>query len=273
MSQSSPAENISSLVAGYVLGTLDDVEAEMFAQLVLEDPTVLEEVDQMQAVLEQTYAIEEIAPPSQLREKVLAASATSAAVAQPTSLFSQPLQPQPLQLPEPTVEQPHTRWRKAALATLATVLGLSALTNFVLWRQLNQQIATAPNNQTVEQSAESLDYRLTSTEPAETGTAEVTVDPASLTAQIQAQELPAIAPDKTYVLWAVLNPEAPFTTDEKGAILTTAFQVDEQGNASETTSVPAVFRQPELIVALGITVESADSPQSHTGAPVLLSPL
>lgn len=284
MSQSSPAENRSSLIAGYVLGTLDDAEAEAFAQIVMGDPTVLEEIDQMQSVLEQTYEIEEIAPPPQLREKVLAAASekvagqAAAAIAIPDPSFSKPLQSGPSQseilqsepsTPASFLERSPAHWLKVAALALATTLGLSAFANFVLWRQLNQQIATVPT----EQAAEPLIYTLSATELAEAGMAEVIVDPATLTAQVDAQELPAIAPNQTYALWAVLKPEAPFTTDAKGAILTTTFQVNEQGNTRKTTSAPAVFRQPELIAALGITVESASSPQSHEGAPVLLSPL
>lgn len=275
MGQSASTDQISLLLAGYVLGTLDAAEAEMFAQMVVEDPALVEQIDQMQQALESAYDMPELAPPPQLREKVLAA------VSHPEKRTN--LESAPAELPaEPIGIAPAPERRssvrtspslKAVAIALLTALGLSTFFNYMLWRSLKQQVVITPAPSPQEQTARSLIFQLSSTESSQPGTAEVSVNPNTLTAKINTSELPSIAPDEVYVLWTVLKPEAPFTTDAKGAILTTIFEVDEQGSASKTLSLPTVFQQPELIAALGITVELAESPQRHTGAPVLLSPI
>lgn len=281
MSQSASTDQISFLLAGYVLGTLDDAEAEIFAQIVIEDPALIEKIDQMQQALEEAYDMPEMAPPPQLKEKVLAAvSPLEPAALQPAAL--QPAQSklaetasvtsQPVK-PILAFQQRSFRQFKAAVIALLAALGLSAFFNYMMWRSLNRQIAIAPAPSSQAPASDPLTYTLTRTDLAGSGTAEVLVNPNTLTAELETSQLPAIATGEVYVLWTVLAPEAPFTTDEKGAILTTTFQVDEQGNARKTLEVPSVFQQPELVAALGITVESAEAPQAHAGAPVLLSPI
>jgi len=277
MGQSAPTDQISLLLAGYVLGTLDAAEAEMFAQMVIEDPALIEQVDQMQQALESAYDMPELAPPPQLKEKVLAAVVLNSE--QLTNRESTPAEPIGI---APAFEQRSSiqtsairtaRALKAIAIALLAALGLSTFFNYMLWRSLKQQVVITPILPPQEQTTRSLTFQLSSTESSQIGTAEVSVNPDTLTAKLNTSQLPSIADDEVYVLWTVLKPEAPFTTDAKSAILTTTFEVDEQGSTRETLAVPAVFQQPELIAALGITVEPAESPQSHTGAPVLLSPI
>ncbi len=271
MGQSAPTDQISLLLAGYVLGTLDAAEAEMFAQMVIEDPTLIEQVDQMQQVLESAYDMPELAPPPQLKEKVLAAVLKSEPPISLESTPSEPIGVAPAFERRSFIRTPYSL--KAVAIALLTALGLSTFFNYMLWRSLKQQVVITPVLPPQEQAARPLTFQLSSTESSQSGTAEVSVNPDTLTAKLNTSQLPNIAPDEVYVLWTVLKPEAPFTTDAKGAILTATFEVDEQGGVSKALSVPTVFQQPEFIAALGITVEPAASPQDHTGAPILLSPI
>ncbi|MGC1310200.1 MAG: anti-sigma factor [Phormidesmis sp.] len=290
MSRSTPSERILFLVSGYVLGTLEEAESEEFARSIIEDPTILEAVDQMQEALEQTYSPMAVEPPPQLREKVLIAQFANASVAvrPPQNMVQSMAQntaqntasaafaTTPSSLPPALSSQSArsaSRWLWVAASAIIVALGFS---NYGLWRSLKQQLASTPAQPTAEPLAAGqpaiapLTYRLTSTNAA-AGTAKVAVNTDRLTAQLDAAQLPELPPDQVYVLWAVLKPEAPFTTDSKGAVLTTTFRVGPEGSTNKTLAVPEVFQQPELVAALGITIESADAPQGHTGSPVLLS--
>ncbi len=54
--------------------------------------------------------------------------------------------------------------------------------------------------------------------------------------------MPALPPDKVYVLWTVLKKGAPFTTDKKNAILTEVFGVDAKGNVFKQITIPVAYR-------------------------------
>jgi hypothetical protein len=72
-------------------------------------------------------------------------------------------------------------------------------------------------------------------------------------------------------MWTVLEPNAPFTTDDKDAILTEVFRVDEQGNFTETVPVPVVYRVEGVVTNVAVTIEDAAAPQLHVGAPVVIA--
>ena len=270
MSQSAPTDQISLLLAGYVLGTLDTAEAETFAQLVVEDPTLIEHVDKMQQALEAAYDMPQIAPPSQLKEKVLAAVSSTEMI---TALEPAPATPTGIAPVNQRSFSRTSRRLKAVAIALFTALGLSTFFNYMLWRSLKQQVVITPILPPQEQTTPLLTYQLSSPKPLQLGTVDLVVNPDTLTAELTTSQLPAIADGEVYVLWAVLTSDAPYTTDEKNAILTTTFQVDSQGATRKDLIVPTVFQQPERIVALGITVESDKAPQNHEGSPVLLLPI
>lgn len=48
-------------------------------------------------------------------------------------------------------------------------------------------------------------------------------------------------------------------------------QVNAEGAASTTLTVPAVHRNPELVAKVAVTIEDAASPQQHTGSVVLIT--
>ncbi|MGB7084583.1 MAG: anti-sigma factor [Phormidesmis sp.] len=287
--QSTLSYRVSQLVAGYVLNTLDETEATEFAQMIGDDPDILQEIDQMQQALEHAWNIDETPPPSSMKSQVMAAAnlgraskqrpdtAQTAAPATEQVAIEQATTEQALS-PLPTASPARSptlwRWIQAGVVALIVALGLG---NYVLWRSLRAQIAIAPTPDQIpgqaDRIADRLSYTLSELEEAGPSQAEVTIDPDALTAQLTATQLPPLAPEEVYVLWTVLTPEAPFTTDSKGAILTATFQVDDDGNARKELTVPAAFRETDAVAALGITVESADAPQAHEGEPILLSPL
>ncbi len=284
MSQPAPSDRILFLVSGYVLGTLEASESAEFAQLISEDSTILREVDQLQQALEKAYDVVERDPPLQLRERVLAAASSvmekpvmetpvtqESTVNLAPSVLPSPAEPtEALSSRSPSVARSVMRSLWIAAAAAIAALGVS---NYVLWRQIRQQVAASPNPSVELPELNPLTYTLKSTTVAKVATAEITIYPETLTAQFDTSGLPQLPPGQVYVLWTVLEPKAPFTTDDKRAVLATTFEVNEQGNVSKAITVPSAFQQPQIVTALGITVESANAPQSHTGAPVLLARL
>ncbi|PZO22518.1 MAG: hypothetical protein DCF25_02640 [Leptolyngbya foveolarum] len=256
MSRSIPSDKRSSLVAGFVLNTLDELEAKEFGQLVASDPTLLEDVAQLQQSLETSYGIEEVAPPPMLRDRLLTSFSN-----QPPELAASS------DLPRSQTQPKRLRSRlTAAVATLAIALTLS---NYLWWQSSRQQMAQAPDSAVSDRQTQT--YKLDATEAGEGGTVLVEIDPATLTGTLIASDLPPISADQVYVLWTVLAPNAPYTTDSQSAILTTTFTVDSQGEGQKTLSLPSAFEQPSSVAALGITIESANAPQAHQGVPVLMN--
>ena len=263
MSRSTPSDKRSSLVAGFVLNTLDELEAEEFGQLVDSDPTLLEDVAQLQQSLETSYGIEEVVPPPMLRDRLLTSFAN-----QPTELAVHGDSPN---------SQPQIQHRRSRLTEIiATLLIAFTIGSWVGWYSSRQQIArslvpTANDSAPTSTSAATQTYQLNTTEAGVSGTVLVEIDPDTLTGTLTASDLPPIASDQVYVLWTVLTPNAPYTTDSKSAILTTTFTVDNQGESQENLALPSAFEQPSSVAALGVTIESANAPQAHEGVPVLLA--
>lgn len=118
---------------------------------------------------------------------------------------------------------------------------------------------------------EPLTYLLENPEATSTASALIVVNPNTLEAELTAQNLPALPPGKVYAVWTLPEENTPVTTDAKGAILTGIFQVEAGGLASANLTVPVVFRRPELVAKMAITVEDVTSPQQHSGSVLLIS--
>ncbi|NEP20277.1 MAG: hypothetical protein F6J97_25925 [Leptolyngbya sp. SIO4C1] len=67
--------------------------------------------------------------------------------------------------------------------------------------------------------------------------------------------------------------DAAYTTDDKNAILTEVFTVNDQALLSEQILVPRAFRDADLVEAVAITIEDAEAPQRHESAPILIKQL
>lgn len=232
-------------MAGYVLGDLSPEETASFEQLLAQDPTIAAEVAQLQTVLEAVYAPREVTPPDALRSTIL----TQAEAVNSGSVPRSPRRP-PL---------PWRGFMEVAAAGFIVALGIN---NYRLQQALTSQ-STAPGT--------TLIYVLQPTQTNSAAAAQVIVDPNELEATISAQNLPPLPPGKVYALWTVVQPDAPFTTDTKQAILTEVFQVDARGRFTQTIVVPKAYRSKAWVTKVAMTIEDANAPQKHTGKPVLMT--
>lgn len=239
------SEQLQLLVAGYVLGDLSSEEADEFEQLLATNSAIAQEVAQMQQVLETSYAPPEVSPPSHLRLAIMEAH-----------------QAIPRNSPRPVTKLARpflSVWTIGAAAVLIVALGIS---NYHLWRSL--QVIQAQSRQD-----EFLTYSLRA-KNASLSSATVAVNPNKLEATLNVENLPPLPSGKVYVLWTVLKPGAPFTTDNKNAILTDVFKVDTKGNVSKQIPVPEAYRTEDVVTAIAVTMEDAVAPAKHAGAPILI---
>ncbi|NJK39800.1 MAG: anti-sigma factor [Oscillatoriales cyanobacterium SM2_3_0] len=203
MNQSMTPEQLQLLIAGYVLNDLNDEEATVMEGL-LEDAEILQAIDQMQFALEAAYAPEEIQPSPQLRTGIMNAATGTQALDRVDLQGAQSINPDLASLSIGALP----RWLKV-LGTLAALLiaGLS-LSNYVMWRSLRIQQARL--------QSEPLVFSLQPTaNVAPTSKVVLQVNPDTLRGTLKIDNLPPLEPGKVYVLWTVLAPDAPFTTDPK----------------------------------------------------------
>ncbi|MEP0873760.1 anti-sigma factor [Trichocoleus desertorum AS-A10] len=248
---SMPSEELQLLIAGYVLGDLSPEEAAEFERLLRQDPAIAQEVAQMQNALEMSYAPPEVTPPSHLRSVILDKAQVAGAE----------MNTQPAFRSRKTLS-----WRSGLEVAAAVLIVALGINNY----RLSQALQTS---QAETQRYAALTYILDATESNSQAAATVVVNPNTLEATITVQNLPPLPPGKVYALWTVLTPNAPFTTDQKQAILTETFQVDERGNLAQTSSVSKVYRSKELVTKIAVTVEDVNAPQKHTGAPIIITGL
>jgi anti-sigma-K factor RskA len=251
MAMSMPSEELQLLIAGYVLGDLSLEEAAEFEQLLKQNPAIAAEVAQMQTALETSYAPSEVTPPPYLRSAILekAQIANSAMSVLPAS--------RPRRL---------LAWRSGLEVVAAAVIVALGINNYRLWHALQ-------TSQAETQRYAALTYVLDATKSNSQASATVVVDPNTLEATIAVKNLPPLPPGKVYALWTVVKPDAPFTTDDKKAILTEVFQVDDRGSFSQTIAVSKAYRSKELVTKVAVTIEDGNAPQKHTGAPILITGL
>ena len=146
---------------------------------------------------------------------------------------------------------------RIALFTIA-LLGFN---NYRLWR-----IAKTVDPADVATTLDRRTYLLRGEDVSKTAEAKLIVDSQGSNATLTANNLPSLPPEKAYALWTVVGKDVPYTTDEKGAILTAVFQVNEEGNFIREIAVPQPHLEPETIQKMAITVEDASAPQAHTGS-------
>lgn len=241
-----PSDELQLLIAGYVLGDLSPEEAAAFEQLLAQDPTIAAEVAQMQAALETAYAPSEVAPPTHLRSTILAQAEAPNWVIVPRS-----------------TTRTAFPWRGLLEVVAAGVIVALGINNYRLQQALVSQSEAPPGT--------ALTYVLKATQTSNPATAIVVVNPQKLEATISVQNLPPLPPGKVYALWTVVQPNAPFTTDTKQAILTEVFQVDDRGSWTQTTVVPKAYRAKEFVTKVAVTIEDATAPHKHTGKPVMIT--
>jgi anti-sigma-K factor RskA len=244
-----PSEELQLLIAGYVLGDLSPEEAAEFERLLRQDPAIAQEVAQMQNALETSSAPPEVTPPSHLRLAIL-----KKAQVEGTEMSTQPA----------FRSRKILSWRSGLEVAAAVLIVALGINNYRLWQALQ-------TSQAETRRYAALTYILEATKSDSQAAATVVVNPNTLEATITVQNLPPLPPGKVYALWTVLTPNAPFTTDQKQAILTETFRVDERGNLAQTISVSKAYRSKELVTKIAVTVEDGNAPQKHTGAPIMIT--
>ncbi|MEN9225354.1 MAG: anti-sigma factor [Thermostichus sp. HHBFW_bins_43] len=245
-------EALQLWLAGYILGDLSPEEANHLENILKLHPELQQELQALQQTLEMAYEVEELQPPPALRASLLQAQAEQTV---------NPVAPLPSSAPVPKGSPLWLRGIGALAAGLIVALGLG---NLYLWRRL--QVA-----QIQEIPTEVLTYELQPTAETLTGSVTVQVDPNRLQGSLVARDLPPLPEGRVYALWVVLEPGAPFTTDEAGAILTAAFRVDEAGNREQPLHLPPVFQSLEWVRAVAITEEEDGRPQDHQGSPLWIA--
>ena len=241
-----PPECQQLLVSGYVLGNLSPAETLLFTEMLAENPALCEQVEAMQSALDLTYPVAEISPPPLLRARILAAARTEAA-------------PTPIKTQDTAVTKSRTPWNKILGAIALAVITALGISNYRLWRSV-------PTAKTTGNRSDRLTYNLTGEDPTQQSTARLTVNGDRLDATLDVNNLPPLPPEKAYALWTVVGKDVPYTSDEKGAILTAVFQVNESGNFTQAIAVPQPYLEPKTIKKVAITVEDVSAPQAHQGS-------
>lgn len=256
MTGSISPEQLQHLLAGYVLYDLSPEESATLAELLATNPALQRDVDQLQQALEIAYDSDSVSPPAHLRAAVLQ-SASTLVESRADSVGA---------VPRHTPMLRPRRWgRLWGAAAAALIAGLS-LSNLLLWCTLQLERASQPD--------ETLTIALGSPEDEVLAQAQVVINPNTLAGSLTVENLPPLEPGSVYVLWTVVDPNANATVDQKNAILTTVFTVDEQGRVSQPIDLPPVYRRDrDLVRAVAITKESAAAPQEHLSPPLLIQPL
>jgi anti-sigma-K factor RskA len=243
-----PPECEQLLISGYVLGNLSPAEAALFNEMLTENPSLNDQVVAVQQALDLAYAPVEIAPPPLLRDRILAAANTDT---------EKPV----------TLDKQHTvatsksilPWNKIFSAIALAIITSLGIANYRLW----QSVQTA---KTINTQGERSTYLLTSQDPTTKSIAKLIVNRNQLKATLAVNNLPILPPEKAYALWTVVGKDAPYTTDEKGAILTAVFQVNKSGNFTQAITVPPPHLEPKTIQKMAITIEAVSTPQAHQGS-------
>lgn len=254
-----PPECEEQLIAGYVLGDLNPVEAALFEEILAENPELTLQIAELQQALTITYEFPEVLPPSELRTKILARTANQ------RNQIAQIARDLDLMANISFILSTKFPWGKVLGAVAAAaVMGLS-VANYRLWQTLQQTSLEAPESQ-------QLVYKLQGTEEqAAEAKVKLAVNPNKLEGTLSVNDLPPLPPGLVYVLWTVVGNNAPFTTDEKGAILTEVFQVNDEGNLSRNIVVPEAYRTSQTIKKLAVTIEKRAAPQAHQGSILLVT--
>lgn len=246
-----PPECEQLLVSGYVLGNLSPAEALLFEEMLAENRQLTEQITAMQRALDLVYNPPEISPPSTLRERIL------------TAANSPQIEPTTAKTPSNmTVATPSSKLPGIFAAIALLTIALLSIANYRLWRA----VQTADVAKDLVKVTNRSTYLLQDKDLPKTIQAKLIVNPNQLNATLIAHNLPPLPPEKAYALWTVVGKDVPYTTDEKGAILTAVFQVNEAGNLTKEIAVPQPHLQPKMIQKIALTVEDISAPQNHTGA-------
>jgi anti-sigma-K factor RskA len=209
------SEDEKLLAAGYVLGDLNPDELQQFEQKLTQNPALLAEVNALQASLRiLPQALPMIAPPSELRQKIMAASGLSS-----SALPNFPA----VWFPERQPSWLSFSWAKmiAMMASLgALVLGVDNL-------RLRQSLSNAPrpDTQTVANLLQHPNSRLVSLLGKGNSAAGTLLFTPGKWQEVVVSlgNLPPLPPEQVYRMWLTLKngqvlPCGEFTTNSQGTV-------------------------------------------------------
>ena len=258
-----PSECEQLLISGYVLGELSPAEAVLLAQMLRENPQLMEQVKTMQQALELVYTPSEVAPPPALRARLMAA-ANHQNNSNSQKSNSATVKSSGKELETDTIASTSKLpWGRIIGAIVLAVAATLGVTNYLWW---HKTIQTAKIKDIRNQNGARLAYLLQDKDPNRQYTAQLTVNRDRLKATLTTNNLPALPPDRAYALWTVVGKDVPYTTDDKGAILTAVFQVPLSGSFTQEIAVPQPHLEPKTIKKIAITVEDVSAPQAHQGS-------
>lgn len=221
-------EALENSVAAWVLGATDPEESARIASHVDGCPVCRELAGRVaRAVEELPLAVEDVAPPPRLRERILAAAAQPAPAEEPERKII-PLRPRREARRPPA----WIRWQGAAVAALAVaVVGLGS------WNvSLSQQVAQAQPKA----------FQMHGTGAMVGAQAGITYYPRDHFAFVDFSSMPATGRDKVYQLWLIPASGAPVAAG--------TFQPDASGQASLV-----VHRSMAGMKVMAVTVENGPS--------------
>ena len=238
MCESSTPQNLEDLTVGYVLGNLCPNEAEEFQQILAENPQLHQDIARWQEVLGLLPYAQVQAPPTHLRNAILAAIEAPLDIA-PVS--------KPLVLP----------WAKIVAGTAASIALALGLDGYNLRQQYSQSSQVIG----VLQGAQTHIYSLKGKELKSMAVGSVFMDFEANKAVIALQDVPPPPAGKSYWLWAVVDNQTIRCGQFKGG---------SGGTSLEQISIPdGVYDKNIEISQLFVTVESA-TPKRPVGQVVMI---
>ncbi|HZG41222.1 MAG TPA: anti-sigma factor [Nodosilinea sp.] len=257
MNSTTLPEHWRSLLAGYVLNDLTTEDAALVEQWLEQYPEVVSELEALTTTWESLpVALPPVAPPPELRDRILATVQVPAQVSAP-DLAPAPASATDL---EPTISRRRFPWGKLGLGlgwvATALALGLTLQENQRLRLALRQNEAVVAS---FSQPANPL-YSLAGTDAEPKANARLVVSPDDQTALIVTTDLPTLADDQVYRLWALADGDPVFC----GQFNPNAAQDTNQWAlpAAACAAVP---------VQMLITAEQASDPLTPAGNLVLQS--
>jgi anti-sigma-K factor RskA len=237
MTESLTPEAIELLAAGYAVGDLDRAEAEVFEQLLAENPALLAEVERLQTTLDRVvYGLNSIEPPPHLQSAILAAATAT-----------QPSQKKPFRLP----------WRTVMGGIAALLILYLGVDNY----RLRQDFSIAQDLNTLLQQSQTQLISMKAVNASDTAAGSFVVNLGQRQGILSVQNLVAPPTGKVYRLWAIADGEK---------IPCGTLKIDPQGKVLNKFWMPADFYDTG-ISGLLVTLESSETSRYPTGATVMES--
>lgn len=229
---------IETLAAGYVVGDLDRAEAEVFEQLLAENPALVAEVKRLQATLDQVvYSLNSVEPPPHLQGAILAAATTT----------FQPSQHKPSRL----------LWRTVMGSVAALLILYLGVDNY----RLRQDYRMASDINTLLQQSQTQLFSLKAVNASNTAAGSFVVNLGQRQGILVVQNLVAPPTGKVYRLWAIADGEK---------IPCGTVKINPQGKVLDKFWMPADFYDTG-ISGLFVTLESSETSRYPTGTIVMQS--